>query len=86
MMTPREEFGEYLRLKRVEAGLTQKQVSDKLKLKSPQSISNVERGLAPAPIKMLKVLIQMYRIDEGEILHRLIALQVDQLERQLYGT
>ncbi|MBY0315545.1 MAG: helix-turn-helix domain-containing protein [Bdellovibrionales bacterium] len=56
-----------LRQSREQQYLTQRQVSDRLGLLSPQFISNIERGVcAPSP-KILKRLIVIYKLDRSEV-------------------
>jgi len=56
------ELGEYLRLSRVRADLTQRHVSLALGYSSSQFISNFERGIAMPPLEKLRAMIKMYRI------------------------
>ncbi len=67
-------FGEYLRRARETANLTQAEVAGKLGLKSPQYISNVERGLCPISLDQLAKLVPMYHLDA----HELVDLMVEQ--------
>jgi transcriptional regulator with XRE-family HTH domain len=47
-------FGKWLAERREKAGLSQKDISRFLGLKTAQSMSNIERGLAPLPLCHLK--------------------------------
>jgi transcriptional regulator with XRE-family HTH domain len=64
------ELSKYLKRARVKRGLTQADVSGRLGLKSPQSISNIERGLTPVPMRHLGRLMSMYRLPKREALSR----------------
>lgn len=55
-------LGKFLRNARLNAGLTQRQVSETLGYSSAQFISNFECGIASPPTKKLKVLKDIYRI------------------------
>lgn len=46
----------FLRNARIDAGLTQRNVSTKMGWSSPQYVSNWERNISPAPFKDLKKL------------------------------
>lgn len=54
-------FSEYIKTKRLEAGLSQKDVSDHFGYSTPQFISNWERGISTPPMKTLKKLAQLYK-------------------------
>jgi len=60
---PRAEFGAYTQKLRIRAGLSQKQVADRLKLKSGQLVSNWERGVCYPPLLDLKELALMYNVN-----------------------
>ncbi len=61
-MTKFEKLGCYLKDKRIEAGLTQKNVSETFGFKTPQFISNIESGKAGPPETLLNKLIDLYKI------------------------
>lgn len=60
-------LGEYIKAKRIAAGLAQKDVSDKFGYSTPQFISNWERGVSNPPIGDLKKLAAIYGIDAEEL-------------------
>lgn len=60
--------GIFLRHARVDAGLTQKQMAEKLKLKNGQAISNIERGLSPLPPKHLKKIARLVKVEPQDLL------------------
>ena len=71
----------FLKEKRKEKGLSQQKVSEELQLKSPQFVSNVERGLCGIPIDQLKELIHIYELDEEEMIAMLMkAFKADLLK------
>ncbi|GIL16756.1 MAG: hypothetical protein BroJett040_05070 [Oligoflexia bacterium] len=67
-----KELGTYLKTKRESKGLTQSDVASKLGYGSPQFISNIERGISSVPLKSLKVLIDLYELNTGEIVDILL--------------
>ncbi len=52
-----------LKKMRIDAGLSQLDVSKKLGYSSPQFISNIERGLALPPTKILKPLAKICKVN-----------------------
>ena len=61
-MKKRGGLAEYLKERRMQAGLTQSEVAKKLGYSSPQFVSNWERGLANPPIFVLRDLTKMYKV------------------------
>ena len=78
-----QNLGEYLRGKRVTAGFTQAEIANKLGYSSPQFISNFERGLCSPPLKNLKSLVKLYKIDTGELIRLIIDEQKQVLSSAL---
>jgi hypothetical protein len=68
---PYQTLGQYLREARLSAGLTQKEVSDKLQYSSAQFISNAERGILILPPKKLRRVIKMYKISVDEVIEKI---------------
>lgn len=56
-------FGAIVKKARVKAGLTQKNVSEKLNYATPQFVSNWERGLSVVASNDIKKLAQILNID-----------------------
>lgn len=81
-----ENLGQYLRDKRINAGLTQAEIASKLGYSSPQFISNFERGLCSPPLKNLKALVKLYKIDANELIRLIIDEQKQVLSTALLGT
>jgi transcriptional regulator with XRE-family HTH domain len=65
-------LGSYLKTKRIEKGLTQKEVSDVFGFTTSQFISNLELAKSPPPPDVLKKLVKMYKIRVDEILKILL--------------
>lgn len=78
-------FADFLRNKRLEAGLTQGDVAKKLKLKNAQFVSNIERGLAPVPFSTLKLLMKCYDMSYEELSEKYLELQESILKGELGG-
>lgn len=72
-------LGKHLKDQRQDIGLTQAEVADRLGLTSPQFVSNFERGLCSPPLKDLKLLIKIYKMDANSV----IKLILDQEEKRL---
>lgn len=77
------ELGQYLRLKRKSAALSQNQVAKELGYSTPQFISNFERGLCAPPLDKLRILIGLYRLDQEEVLQLMIRSQEKYWRRKL---
>lgn len=58
----------YLKLLRIQAGFSQRDVSAAFGLTSMQFISNIERGLCLPPDKMLFRLADMYGVDVKKLI------------------
>ena len=65
-------FSQYLKQGRIQAGLSQKDVSEKLGYTSSQFISNWERGLSNPPPKAVKKLAALYHVSLEELLDLLL--------------
>lgn len=76
-------LGEFLKSKRENASLSQGDVAKKLKYTSPQFISNWERGVSSPPIKVLKVLSDLYKISSDEVFNLILRHSLTQLEANL---
>lgn len=70
-------LGTFLKERRIASRLSQTKVSNRLKLKSSQYISNIERGQCAVPGYVLKEMVVLYEIDRFEFLNMLSKLQRD---------
>lgn len=68
-------LGEYLKQKRIAAGLTQGYVSQELGYSSPQFISNFERGICAPPLSTIRVIVGLYKIPVNTVIKILLAEQ-----------
>lgn len=64
----RRKYGAYLKRERESRRYTQKYVADYLGFRTPQLISNWERGIAAPPLKEVKKLAQLYLVDKNELM------------------
>jgi len=80
-----QRLGQYLKDCRVDAGYTQSDVSAELGLKSAQSISNIERGVAPVPLHVLRKMIKLYKIPERQFMWLLVQLQTEDIRKKLFS-
>ena len=60
-------LSDFLKTKRISAGLSQKDVADRLGYSTPQFISNWERGVSQPPITILKKLGEIYKVSADEV-------------------
>lgn len=77
-----KKLGSYLKQKRVNAKLSQREVSETLGYSSPQFISNMERGLCSPPMFVLKKMMKLYAIPAKEITEFLIQIQREHLKSE----
>ena len=82
----KSELSQFLKGKRIEAGLTQSEVAEKLGYSSPQFISNWERGLANPPVFILRTLTKLYKVPAGEMFSMLLSEVEQDLHREFYST
>ncbi len=68
-------IGRFLRQRRIELGLTQRQVSDKLGYGSSQFISDMERGLCTLPLKKLGEVVKLYKLPPNELMEIMLKEQ-----------
>lgn len=70
-------IGQFLQNQRKKAGITQTAVSTQMGLTTAQYVSNVERGISPASVELLKVCVELYGLDVEHLAHRLSRLEYD---------
>lgn len=74
--------GYLFRQARLKKGLTQFQVATRLGLKSPQQVSNWERGSAPVAMENFKGVAKIFG---PEMIARIIKLRVSTYKKMLQG-
>ena len=67
-----KKLGNYIKANRERLNISQRELSEYLKLSSPQFISNIERGVAPIPTKMLGKLSKKLKIDVDDIIELMV--------------
>jgi transcriptional regulator with XRE-family HTH domain len=80
-----KEFGEFLKQKRLKAGLSQSEVAELLGYSSPQFVSNFERGLCAPPLPALRLLVKAYGLSINDLVKRLLKQQQRLIEDALSG-
>ena len=85
-MKKRGGLAEFLKEKRVAAGLTQSEVAHKLGYSSPQFVSNWERGLANPPVFVLRDLTKMYRVGVDQMFDMIVDDFKSELQREFSGS
>ncbi len=78
-----ENLGVTFKNHRVEAGLSQGQVSKALGYTSPQFVSNFERGLCSLPLNKIKKLIDLYELKGEEVVELMLSLHETYLREEL---
>lgn len=86
LMNHQKTLGTYLKEKRETSNLTQSEVALKLGYTTPQFISNIERGISNVPLKALKTLIELYKVQPDEVIEILLQQKKRQLKDLLLGT
>jgi transcriptional regulator with XRE-family HTH domain len=75
-------LGRFLKERRLRAGLRQVDVARKIHCHN-QFISNIERGVCGAPLKILKSMMKIYSVNLEEIIKLIIAEQEVFLKKYL---
>ncbi len=73
----------YLQQKRKAAGLSQRDVADKLGYQTPQFVSNWERGVAYPPVKDLKTIANLYKVSAEEIFQYILDDTIEEITASL---
>jgi transcriptional regulator with XRE-family HTH domain len=76
-------FGEWVRRLRMAKGLTQTALAKAVGFKYSQSIANIERGVAPFPVKYAKKFCQAVGITEAEMVSRLVQEFQESLQQEM---
>lgn len=83
MMKQVKALSDFLKEKRTQVGLSQKDVADKLGYSSAQFISNWERGLSSPPMHTLKKLAEMYNVNVDEMFDVILESTLEQVRVDL---
>ena len=79
MISQQTSLATFLKEKRIRAGLSQKEVAEKLGYSTAQFVSNWERGLSAPPVETLKVIAEMYKINLDEVFQVTLETAVNRL-------
>lgn len=82
-MKQKNMLADFLKQKRVTAGLSQRDVADKLGYSTPQFISNWERGVSHPPISALKKLGELYKISAEDLFEVTLNATVQEVTQDL---
>lgn len=77
------QLNELLRKRRIEKGMSQRDVSKVFGYTSAQYISNIERSLALPPVKYIKKISKLYGFKPGELENVFLKQKVEKLKAQL---
>lgn len=77
-----EKLGKFLKKSRIDAGLTQQEVSEKLGFSTAQYISNWERGMSTPPLQNLHTIVDLYNLDAEHFLKEILEVQKMQMQLQ----
>jgi transcriptional regulator with XRE-family HTH domain len=76
-------LAQFLKEKRTQSGLSQKDVATKLGYSTSQFISNWERGVSQPPINTLRTLANMYKIGAEQMFNVLLEETMLQVQADL---
>lgn len=76
-------LAEFLKNRRIQKGLTQSAVAEKLGYTTSQFISNWERGISSPPMKTLKKLSKMYGVSPEEVYEIVLEVSVQEVTSKL---
>lgn len=82
-MKQKNVLAEFLKQKRISAGLSQRDVADKLGYSTPQFISNWERGVSQPPINSLKRLGDLYKISADDLFEVTLNATIQDVTQEL---
>jgi len=83
MKTEANKLAQFLKEKRSQSGLSQKDVAMKLGYSTSQFISNWERGISQPPIHTLRTLAQMYNVSAEQMFNVLLENTMVQVQEDL---
>ena len=81
-----KEIGNYFRIKRKKAGLTQLDLGKKLNLNTSQFVSNVERGVCAYSLEHLLTISQACRINKEELIKEIMKHYTICLKKRIIQT
>lgn len=82
-MESKRQTGIYLKECRLKSGLSQSDISSRLGYKSPQFVSNIERGIADPPPRVIKSWCKIIGASSLHVAGLLVSDYVADLEKRL---
>jgi len=79
MLYGSKKVGEYLKQQREFADLSQGDVSKKMGWKTAQSVSNLERGVAPFPPRIINKYCRIIKGEKKEVVKRMVDIYTERL-------
>lgn len=76
-------LSEFLKTKRIEAGLSQADISKALGYSTPQFISNWERGISAPPVSHVKKLANLYKVSADDLFREVLLDALDYTQTNL---
>lgn len=76
-------LGQVLKDARMQVGLTQREVSEHLGYSTPQFVSNWERDVSKPPIKAIRKLAKLYKVDAEAMLRDVKLSWTEDLNRRI---
>ena len=83
MQQSSNKLAQFLKEKRTQSGLSQKDVATKLGYSTSQFISNWERGISQPPINILRTLASMYKVAAEQMFNVLLEETMVQVRTDL---
>lgn len=80
----RTSLSSFLKEARTHAGLSQRDVADILGYDTPQFISNWERGISEPPIKSVKKISRLYKIDSDDLFYEILDNKILMIKTNLH--
>lgn len=80
-----QELAVYFKKRREQSGHSQRTVAKELGYSSPQFISNWERGLCGPPLKKLPRIIDLYKLNKGDVVTVMMKAYKKEIERSIKG-
>lgn len=78
-----KQFADFLKNSREKSGLTQAEVAKTLGYSTAQFVSNWERGLSYPPLKALRTLSKLYKVNMDELFNAILHISVFMTEQSL---
>lgn len=85
MKSHREKLAKFLRTSRLDRALTQVEVARALGHSTPQFVSNWERGIVLPPIKSLRTLSRLCKLNRLKLFKLMMAIEREDLRSALFG-